>query len=84
MDLYWFFDGGKFNFNYNIKYEFVVIDILVDVKCVEVVVWIIGYGFGLDVVNCVEFCNYIYYFIVNGIEYSYDQLWVGKQYGCVS
>ena len=76
------FGGGRFDLDYNPKYETVSLEVPSDVTKVELVGLITGHGWGLDAENCAEFCNHTHHFTVNGTEFVKEHPIAGTDFGC--
>lgn len=74
--------GGVFGDGvYNIWQVLVIFECLVWVKKVEFLMLVMGYGFN-DFKSCVEFCNIVYYVIVNGNDFMLSSLVIDNLLGC--
>ncbi len=77
------YSGGRFNAEYNSRYEPMEVEIPADATRVMLYATITGHGWGAEVENCAEFCNHTHHFTVNGTEYVREHPLAQRPEGCI-
>ncbi|MEE2960170.1 MAG: peptide-N-glycosidase F-related protein [Myxococcota bacterium] len=82
-EIKYLFVGGRFNQDYNVDRQPFTFTTSADAKKVELVAYITGHGWGVEVANCAEFCNHTHHFFVNGQEFVKTNEVAGVRDGCL-